>query len=212
MLYAWEQIFLWLVWTHAGRRLLAPLIAGPEGCNLFVFHIPNDMTNRDLFNYFTSFGTVISARIMVERETGRSRGFGFVSFDNAKSAQAAIAAMDGFQIGRKRLKVKYKQDRDNADQPDYGANSIERSSGPTRGGQRGSRGRGNGRGRGGGGRGSASATAATQQNTNASTSPPQRGGRGRRGAPGRGRGRPARHGGGKGPKPQATDAASHQQS
>ena len=49
---------------------------GPPGCNLFVFHIPNDMTNQDLFNYFATFGNVISARIMVERETGRSRGFG----------------------------------------------------------------------------------------------------------------------------------------
>lgn len=49
---------------------------GPPGCNLFVFHIPNDMTNQDLFNYFGPYGTVISARIMVEKETGRSRGFG----------------------------------------------------------------------------------------------------------------------------------------
>jgi hypothetical protein len=52
------------------------LRAGPPGCNLFVFHIPNDMTNQDLFNYFATFGNVISARIMVEKETGRSRGFG----------------------------------------------------------------------------------------------------------------------------------------
>ena len=49
---------------------------GPPGCNLFIFHIPNDMTNRDLFTYFQPFGNVISARIMVDRETGRSRGFG----------------------------------------------------------------------------------------------------------------------------------------
>lgn len=52
------------------------LRTGPPGCNLFVFHIPNDMTNQDLFNYFATFGNVISARIMVEKETGRSRGFG----------------------------------------------------------------------------------------------------------------------------------------
>lgn len=46
------------------------------GCNLFVFHIPNEMTNVDLFNQFSPFGNVISARIMVDNDTGRSRGFG----------------------------------------------------------------------------------------------------------------------------------------
>eukprot|EP01138_Halocafeteria_seosinensis_P004966 gb/GECG01005078.1/.p1 GENE.gb/GECG01005078.1/~~gb/GECG01005078.1/.p1 ORF type:complete len:296 (+),score=25.81 gb/GECG01005078.1/:1-888(+) len=84
---------------------------GPVGCNLFIFHIPNDMTNRDLYNYFSAYGNVISARIMVERETGRSRGFGFVSFDNREAAENAISGMDGFQIGRKRLKVKHKEER-----------------------------------------------------------------------------------------------------
>lgn len=50
--------------------------AGPDGCNLFVFHIPNTMTNEALFRLFSKFGNVISARIMVEKATGRSRGFG----------------------------------------------------------------------------------------------------------------------------------------
>ena len=69
------------------------------------------MTNRDLFNYFSAYGNVISARIMVERETGRSRGFGFVSFDNKKAAEDAIEGMNGFQIGKKRLKVQYKDEK-----------------------------------------------------------------------------------------------------
>ena len=47
---------------------------------------------------------------MVENETGRSRGFGFVSFDNRRSADVAINAMNGYQIGRKRLKVQHKKD------------------------------------------------------------------------------------------------------
>ncbi len=78
---------------------------------MFVFHIPNDMTNQDLFNCFATFGNVISARIMVEKETGRSRGFGFVSYDNAASADAAIKGMNGFQVGRKRLKVQHKKEK-----------------------------------------------------------------------------------------------------
>lgn len=87
---------------------------GPAGSNLFVFHIPNDMTNRDLYNYFTAYGNVISARIMVEKETGRSRGFGFVSYDNSASAEAAIQRMNGFQIGRKRLKVQHKKEKEDS--------------------------------------------------------------------------------------------------
>lgn len=101
---------------------------GPPGCNLFVFHIPNDMTNQDLFNYFSSFGNVISARIMVEKETGRSRGFGFVSYDNATSAEAAIKGMNGFQVGRKRLKVQHKKEK-NAPGQMYGDLSGRMDSG-----------------------------------------------------------------------------------
>jgi hypothetical protein len=92
---------------------------GPEGCNLFVFHIPNEMTNLDLFNFFSPFGNVISARIMVDNDTGRSRGFGFVSFDNVVSAEEAILHMNGLQIGKKRLKVQHKKDKGSYE-PGYG--------------------------------------------------------------------------------------------
>jgi RNA recognition motif-containing protein len=84
---------------------------GPDGCNLFVFHIPNEMTNLDLFNYFSPFGNVISARIMVDTGTGRSRGFGFVSYDDSSSANQAIGQMNGLQLGKKRLKVQLKKDK-----------------------------------------------------------------------------------------------------
>mmetsp|Transcript_4750 Transcript_4750/g.6401 ORF Transcript_4750/g.6401 Transcript_4750/m.6401 type:complete len:439 (+) Transcript_4750:444-1760(+) len=82
---------------------------GPEGSNLFVFHIPNDFTNQDMFNLFHPYGNLLSVRIMVERETGRSRGFGFVTYDNVSSAELAIKKLDGYAIGNKRLKVQHKQ-------------------------------------------------------------------------------------------------------
>jgi RNA recognition motif-containing protein len=84
---------------------------GPEGCNLFVFHIPNEITNLDLFNYFSPYGNVISARIMVDTGTGRSRGFGFVSYEKPSSATQAIEKMNGLQLGKKRLKVQLKKDK-----------------------------------------------------------------------------------------------------
>jgi len=84
---------------------------GPDGANLFIFHIPNHFTNIDMYNLFAPFGQLISVRIMVEKDTGRSRGFGFVSYDNADSAAVAIKELNGMVVANKRLKVQHKQIR-----------------------------------------------------------------------------------------------------
>jgi CUG-BP- and ETR3-like factor len=78
---------------------------GPVGANLFIYHLPMDLGDADLATAFAPFGTVLSAKVYVNRMTGQSKGFGFVSYDSAASAEAAIASMDGFQIGAKRLQV-----------------------------------------------------------------------------------------------------------
>ena len=80
------------------------------GSNLFIFHLPNDWTDEDLRQNFETFGLIVSARIMTDRETGRSRGFGFVSYDNPQSAQAAVRGMNGFSVLGKRLKVQLKKE------------------------------------------------------------------------------------------------------
>ena len=82
---------------------------GPEGANLFVYHLPHEMTDSDLTTLFVPYGTILSAKVYVDKQTGESKGFGFVSFNSFEAAQEAIKHMNGFQIDSKRLKVQIKK-------------------------------------------------------------------------------------------------------
>ncbi|XP_059471509.1 CUGBP Elav-like family member 2 isoform X3 [Neocloeon triangulifer] len=85
---------------------------GPEGANLFIYHLPQEFGDTDLAQTFLPFGQVLSAKVFIDKQTNLSKCFGFVSYDNPVSAQAAIQAMNGFQIGTKRLKVQLKRSKD----------------------------------------------------------------------------------------------------
>nr|XP_040569618.1 CUGBP Elav-like family member 1 isoform X4 [Lepeophtheirus salmonis] len=82
---------------------------GPNGANLFIYHLPQEFTDAELLQTFNPFGNVISAKVFIDKQTKLSKCFGFVSYDNPVSAHAAIQAMNGFHVGTKRLKVQLKK-------------------------------------------------------------------------------------------------------
>ncbi|XP_040003904.1 CUGBP Elav-like family member 2 isoform X2 [Xiphias gladius] len=93
---------------------LAGSVNSPEGANLFIYHLPQEFGDQDILQMFMPFGNVVSAKVFIDKQTNLSKCFGFVSYDNPVSAQAAIQAMNGFQIGMKRLKVQLKRSKNDS--------------------------------------------------------------------------------------------------
>ncbi|KAK8711549.1 hypothetical protein V6N13_146830 [Hibiscus sabdariffa] len=85
-------------------------IEGPPGANLFIYHIPQEFGDQELANAFQGFGRVLSAKVFIDKATGASKCFGFVSYDSPAAAQDAINTMNGCQLGGKKLKVQLKRD------------------------------------------------------------------------------------------------------
>jgi RNA recognition motif-containing protein len=72
---------------------------------LYVGHLPEGFTKRDLEKLFKPFGTVVSAQVRTDPDTGRPKGFGFVEMGSEHEAQAAIAALSGQEMDGRRLKA-----------------------------------------------------------------------------------------------------------
>ena len=75
------------------------------GNKLYVGNLPYSFRDEDLQQAFAAHGTVSSAKVMMERDTGRSKGFGFVEMGSDAEAQAAINGMNGQQYGGRGLVV-----------------------------------------------------------------------------------------------------------
>ena len=72
---------------------------------LYVGNLSYDTTDTDLQNLFGPHGTVQSAQVIMDRDAGRSKGFGFVEMDSDQQAQAAIAALNGQEVNGRALTV-----------------------------------------------------------------------------------------------------------
>lgn len=106
------------------------------GSRLFVGNLPYSATEDELKSVFAAKWGVVDVRIVTDRETGRSRGFGFVELDSPDSAAAAIAEMDGNDLGGRPLAVREAHERQGGRRPNRrfdGASEVAVDSAPRRG-------------------------------------------------------------------------------
>ncbi len=131
--------------SGAGSRFISAAGTGPRefvvGKKLYVGNLSWGVTDSQLQDMFTPYGSVVSAQVIMDRDTGRSKGFGFVEMGSDQEAQAAITGMHGQVIEGRPLTV-------NEARPKEGGGG-----GGGRGGGGGGGGYGGGRGGGGGGGG-----------------------------------------------------------
>lgn len=93
---------------------------------LYVGNLPHALNNNDLQKLFETHGNVVSAHIIMDRETGRSKGFGFVEMSSPSEAQAAIDALNGSEVNGRVLTVneaRPQEDRGTRGGPRGGHNS-----------------------------------------------------------------------------------------
>ena len=93
--------------TNRSSLLLQKIV----NMNLFVAGLPYDLDDAELMEIFEKFGTVTSAKVAMDKETGKSRGFGFVQMPDSAEAKEAIEGLNDISLGSKPLVVKEAEDR-----------------------------------------------------------------------------------------------------
>jgi len=78
---------------------------------IFVAGLPYDLDDAELEEIFEKFGTITSARVAMDKETGKSKGFGFVDMPDAAEAKDAIESLNDISLGKKPLVVKQAEER-----------------------------------------------------------------------------------------------------
>jgi RNA recognition motif-containing protein len=73
--------------------------------NIYVGNLSYDMTENDLHELFGEYGTIVKANIIMDRDSGRSKGFGFVEMEDSAEGKKAIEELDGQSVKGRNLKV-----------------------------------------------------------------------------------------------------------
>lgn len=87
---------------------------------LFVGSLAFSATDDDLAQFFASCGTVVSAKVVIDRDTNRSKGFGFVEMSTDEEAKAAIDQLDGKELGGRAINVSEARPREDRPRRDFG--------------------------------------------------------------------------------------------
>lgn len=100
---------------------------------VFVGSLSWNVNDQSLAEHFSRIGAITEAKVINDRETGRSRGFGFVTFQNANDAQEAVNQLDGTELDGRTIKVNIAQDKGDRDRGGSGGgNGGGRSQRPNR--------------------------------------------------------------------------------
>lgn len=86
---------------------------------IYVGNLPYTVTDDELRNAFAQFGAVDSADVIIDRATGRSKGFGFVEMSDANEAKAAIDGLNGKDLGGRAMNVSEARPRTERPRSDY---------------------------------------------------------------------------------------------
>jgi RNA recognition motif-containing protein len=92
---------------------------------LFVTGLPYDLDDAELMEIFEKYGTITSAKVAIDKETGKSRGFGFVEMPNSEEGKYAIETLKDISLGKRPLVVKEAEERNMkppANKPSRGPN------------------------------------------------------------------------------------------
>ena len=122
--------------------------------NIFVGSLPFKLEEADLKELFEAYGEVSSVKLINDRETGRSKGFGFVEMPDDESAQQAISALNGSEVSGRTIAVSQAEERKPSERKSFGGGGGGNRGGGYGGGNRGGGGGGYSRDNRGGGGGS----------------------------------------------------------
>jgi RNA recognition motif-containing protein len=95
--------------------------------NIYVANLSFDVKDEDLREFFTPYGEVTSAKVIMDKVTSRSRGFGFVEMSDDAAAKKAIAELDGATVENRVIKVNEAKPKE--DKPAYGGRDNNRGGG-----------------------------------------------------------------------------------
>lgn len=117
--------------TVRHRLMHQPSQGLPMSTKIYVGNLPYSVTDSSLESNFAEFGTVTSAKVMMDRDSGRSKGFGFVEMTTADACQAAISALHGMSVDGRSITVNLARPREEGRRPGGGSHEFRASNRPS---------------------------------------------------------------------------------